>query len=212
MTAADDASSPSLAPGTSGAAAPAGEATLVLHRLVNGENSAAGELLPLVYEQLRALAGSYFRGQPGDHTLQPTALVHEAYIKLINPDSLADKNYRGRAHFMAVAATAMRQILQDRARRKRAAKRGADMERVTLDGIQTPSGHSIVDMVALDDALSRLAEVDPRAGRIVELRFFGGLTNDEIAGVLDLSTRMIEKEWRRTRAWLSAQLVTEGAS
>jgi RNA polymerase sigma factor (TIGR02999 family) len=199
MTAADESSSPAL--GTH-----AGEATLVLHRLVSGESSAANELLPLVYEQLRALAGSYFRGQPGDHTLQPTALVHEAYIKLINPDSVADKNYRGRAHFMAVAATAMRQILQDRARRKRAAKHGGELERVTLDGVHTPSDQSIVDMVALDDALSRLAEADPRAARIVELRFFGGLTNDEVAQVLELSTRMIEKEWRRTRAWLSVQL------
>jgi RNA polymerase sigma factor (TIGR02999 family) len=103
----------------------------------------------------------------------------------------------------------MRQILQDRARRKRAAKHGGELERITLDGVQTPSGQSIVDMVALDDALARLTEVDPRAARIVELRFFGGLTNDEVAQELDLSTRMIEKEWRRTRAWLGAQLSAE---
>jgi RNA polymerase sigma factor (TIGR02999 family) len=120
--------------------------------------------------------------------------------------------WKSRAHFFAVAATAMRQILQDRARRKRAAKHGGELDRVTLDGLQTPSGQSVVDMVALDDALSRLAEVDGRAARIVELRFFGGLTNDEVAQVLDLSTRMIEKEWRRTRAWLSAQLAGEAAT
>ena len=202
MTAAEDSESPVVS-------TPVGDATLVLQRLVSGESSAANELLPLVYEQLRALAGSYFRGQPGDHTLQPTALVHEAYIKLINPYSIADKSYRGRAHFMAVAATAMRQILQDRARRKHSAKHGGDMERVTLDGVHTPTGQSVVDVIALDSALSQLAQVDPRAARIVELRFFGGLTNDEVAQVLDLSTRMIEKEWRRTRAWLSAQLAGE---
>jgi RNA polymerase sigma factor (TIGR02999 family) len=201
MTAAHEPSSP--------AGVDAHDATLVLQRLVNGESAAAEELLPLVYEQLRALAGSYFRGQPGDHTLQPTALVHEAYLKIINPNSLAEGAYRGRAHFMAVAATAMRQILQDRARRKRAVKHGGEIERVTLDDLYTPVHQSIVDMVALDDALTRLAESDQRAARIVELKFFGGLTNDEVGQVLDLSTRMIEKEWRRTRAWLGAQLSAE---
>jgi RNA polymerase sigma factor (TIGR02999 family) len=161
-------------------------------------------LLPLVYEQLRALANSHFRGRPAGQTLQPTALVHEAYLKMVNQTGAAWKN---RAHFFAVAATAMRQILQDRARRRRAAKRGGgDGQRLTLDGLQTPSGQSIIDMVALDDALTQLAELDPRQARIVELRFFGGLTNDEVAEVLNLSTRMIEKEWRKTRAWLSAQL------
>jgi RNA polymerase sigma factor (TIGR02999 family) len=110
---------------------------------------------------------------------------------------------------MAVAATAMRQILQDRARRKRAVKHGGEIERVTLDDLHTPVQQSDVDMIALDDALTRLAEHDHRAARIVELKFFGGLTNDEVAQVLDLSTRMIEKEWRRARAWLGAQLSAE---
>jgi RNA polymerase sigma-70 factor (ECF subfamily) len=183
-------------------------ATVVLRRLVEGDSNAAEELLPLVYEHLRALAGNYFRGQPGDHTLQPTALVHEAYLKLINQTGAA---WNDRAHFLAVAATAMRQVLKDSARRRNAVKRGGgeaggDRERVNLTDVQTPSGESIVDAVALDTALSRLAELNPRQARIVELRFFGGLTNEEVGRVLELSTRMIEKEWRRTRAWLSVEL------
>jgi RNA polymerase sigma factor (TIGR02999 family) len=103
----------------------------------------------------------------------------------------------------------MRQILHDRARRKRTVKHGGEIERVTLDDLKTPSPSSIVDMVALDDALTRLAESDPRAARIVEMKFFGGLTNEEVAHILNLSTRMIEKEWRKTRAWLGAQLAGE---
>jgi len=185
---------------------PTHHATMVLRRLVEGDSNAAEELLPLVYEHLRALAGSYFRGQPGDHTLQPTALVHEAYLKLINQTAAA---WNDRAHFLAVAATAMRQVLKDSARRRNALKRGGGdeaKERVNLTDVQTPSGQSIVDTVALDEALTRLAELNPRQARIVELRFFGGLTNEEVGRVLNLSTRMIEKEWRRTRAWLSAEL------
>ena len=183
-------------------------ATVVLRRLVDGDSAAAEELLPLVYEHLRALAGSYFRGQPGDHTLQPTALVHEAYLKLINQTGV---QWNDRAHFLAVAATAMRQVLKDSARRRNAIQRGGagERERVNLTDVQTPAGgagESIVDAVALDNALTRLADLNPRQGRIVELRFFGGLTNEEVGRVLNLSTRMIEKEWRRTRAWLSAEL------
>ena len=182
------------------------DATEMLHRLASGDETASAALLPLVYEQLRALAGSYFRGRPAGQTLQPTALVHEAYLKMVNQTGASWKN---RGHFFAVAATAMRQILHDRARRKRAAKRGGgERHRVTLDGLQTPSGHSIIDIIALDHALTKLAELDPRQARIVELKFFGGLTNDEVAELLNLSTRMIEKEWRKTRAWLSAQLAT----
>ena len=181
----------------------AGDATLMLQRLAGGDSTAVDELLPLVYQRLRALAGSYFQGQPSDQTLQPTALVHEAYLKLVNQ---ANATWESRAHFFALAATAMRQILQDRARRRRTAKRGGDWERVSLDNVPTPVGGSMVDLVALDDTLTRLSELDARQCRIVELRFFGGLTVPEIAHVLDVSTRTIEKEWRRIRAWLSREL------
>ncbi len=180
------------------------DATQLLRRVNAGDVAAAEGLLPLVYEQLRALAGSYFRGQPPDHTLQPTALVHEAYLKLIhNPDG----EWQNRAHFCAVAATAMRQILHDRARRRRAAKRGGEARRVPLvDQIEAPSAGTPVDLVALDDALERLSTLDSRQARIVELRFFGGLTVEEVAHLLEVSTRTIEKEWRRVRAWLSREL------
>jgi RNA polymerase sigma-70 factor (ECF subfamily) len=183
------------------------EATQVLARVRAGDPNAPAELLPLVYEQLRGLAGRYFQGQPADHTLQPTALVHEAYIKLINA---SDANWQDRVHFCAVASTAMRQILHDRARRRRAAKRGGDARRVPLDQVDPPSGGRAIDLIALDEALARLAELDPRQARIVELRFFGGLTTEQVATVLGVSTRTIEKEWRRIRAWLGSELRTEG--
>ena len=185
------------------------DATQLLRRVNAGDAAAAENLLPLVYEQLRALAGSYFRGQPADHTLQPTALVHEAYLKLIhNPEG----EWQNRAHFCAVAATAMRQILHDRARRRRAVKHGGEARRVPMgDQIEAPSAGSPVDLVALDDALERLSRLDARQARIVELRFFGGLTVEEVAHLLEVSTRTIEKEWRRVRAWLSREL-SGGAS
>jgi len=127
--------------GQAGGIPMAADATLVLRRLVDGDSNAAEELLPLVYEHLRALAGSYFRGQPGDHTLQPTALVHEAYLKLINQTGAARGGWNDRAHFLAVAATAMRQVLKDSARRRNAIKRGGEAgERVNLTDVQTPSG------------------------------------------------------------------------
>jgi RNA polymerase sigma factor (TIGR02999 family) len=179
------------------------DATLVLERLARGDANAAVELFPLVYEQLRAMAGGYFRRQPADHTLQPTALVHEAYLKLVNQTRAT---WNDRAHFFAIAATAMRQILHDRARRRKALKRGGDGKRIDIEQVQTPSGQSVIDLVALDDALTELAERDARQARIVELRFFAGLTNEEVGRVLNLSTRMIEKEWRRVRAWMATRL------
>lgn len=182
---------------------PTNDATRLLARVHAGDSAAADELLPLVYAQLRALAGSYFRGQASDHTLQPTALVHEAYLKLIHVPS---RGWSDRVHFCAVAATAMRQILQDRARRRRTAKRGGSARRVPLENMEMPSGGSPIDLVALDDALRRLGELDQRQARIVELRFFGGLTVVEIAELLDVSSRTIEKEWRRIRAWLNREL------
>lgn len=168
------------------------QATALLVRINDGDAQAAGDLLPLVYEHLRALAGSYFRGQPADHSLQPTALVHEAYLKLVNSPS---ESWNGRMHFCAVAATAMRQILHDRARRRRAAKRGGgEAERVPLEQMVTPTGGETIDLLVLDEALERLTRLAPRRARIVELRFFGGLTIAEAAEVLSVSHATVEND------------------
>jgi RNA polymerase sigma factor (TIGR02999 family) len=161
------------------------------------------ELLPKVYGELRALAASYFRGR-GHQTLQPTALVNEAFLRLAR----AGGEIRDRSHFFAVAATAMRQILTDRARRRRALKRGGpEKERVTLSGIAAPDG--AIDLVVLDDLLSRLAALDARQARLVELRFFAGLTEEEAAETLGVSLRTVQKDWRKAKAWLLAELERE---
>ena len=179
------------------------DATAILRRLREGEERAADELLPIVYEQLRATAGSYFRGQRADHTLQPTALVHEAYVKLVNSGA---EDWESRGHFCAVAAKAMRQILTDHARAKKADKRRADGGRAPLTNIEAPSSGQAIELIALDDALSELTEANPRLAEIVSLRFFGGLNNQEIAEGLDTPLRTVEREWRRCRAWLEVRL------
>ena len=194
------------AAGDGGRPTPEGDATLLLSRLERGEAEAAELLLPLVYQELRAVAGSYFRGQRADHTLQPTALVHEAYLKLIRSSG---QGWSDSSHFCAVAATAMRQILQDHAAAKRALKRGGpDARRADLevDQLTTPSGERSIDVVDLDDALGRLSELDARQARIIELWFFGGLAVDRVADVLGVSSRTVERDWRRARAWLNAEL------
>lgn len=179
-----------------------GAATLLLARVSEGDALAAEELLPMVYEQLRAMAGGYFRGQKSNHTLQPTALVHEAYMKLIN----AGENWNSRAHFCAVAATAMRQVLANHARAKRAEKRDHKIASVTVSQAATTSVESNLDLMALDDALTKLMALSERLCRMVELRFFGGLQIDEVAHVLEVSTSTVERDWRRARAWLNREL------
>lgn len=188
-------------------APPPPDATLLLARLEGGDDAAAQELLPLVYEELRSAAGRLFRGEGRDHTLQPTALVHEAYLKLARTPG---GSWTGRAHFCAVAARAMRQILQDHARAKRALKRegGAPAPRELTASPVT--GH-VVDLLVLEETLTRLAEVDERGAQVVDLRFFGGLTGDEIADHLGISRATEERIWRRCAAWLRTQL-DEGVS
>lgn len=182
----------------------AATASQLLARINAGDSTAANALLPLVYAQLRAIAGSYFRGEPADQTLQPTALVHEAYLKLVRSQ---DSDWQNEMHFCAVAATAMRQILQDRARARRAEKRGRDAQRVPLtDQLQTPANEVALDILSLNDALERLESLSPRKVRIVELRFFGGLTIEQVAEVLGVSHTTIENEWRVARAWLNREL------
>lgn len=186
----------------------ANEVTRVLQLVRDGDASATDALLPLVYRELRALGGSLFQHQRNDHTLQPTALVHEAYAKLIGAENVTWQN---RAHFFAVAAKAMRQILTDHARRKRAAKRspGKEAEQVTLAELETPSSLESIELLALEDALVKLADYDQRLYRIVELRFLGGLTVNEVAEVLEVSAPTIEREWRMARAWLRRELESD---
>jgi len=181
-----------------------GDVTQMLARVSRGERSAVNSLLPLVYDELRALGASFFQQQRREHTLQPTALVHEAFLKLVGP---AEIEWQSRAHFFAVAAKAMRQILTDHARRKGAAKRGgAAWHKVTLSGLQTPVADTNIDLIALDEALSKLAEIDPRQVQVVEMRFLAGLKIEEVAEVMALSAPTIEREWRMARAWLRREL------
>lgn len=160
-------------------------------------------LFPLVYNELRKIARSHLRTERPDHTLQPTALVNEAYLRLVDQDRV---EWRGRAHFFGIASQMMRRILVDHARRKNAIRRGAGMNKVTLDEAFASSASDTVDVVALDDALASLAEVDPEQARLVELRFFGGLTIDETAEVLQVSPATVKREWAVARAWLYREL------
>lgn len=165
------------------------------------------ELLALVYEELRALAAAQFQHERVGHTLQPTALVHEAFVKLVGQDL----EWRSRGQFFALASKAMRNILVDHARARRADKRGGGRPRdaLTVSDAQA-SGLGVLDMMALDDALKRLAEHDERKARLVELRFFGGLTSEEAASVLNISRSTAAQDWRMARAWLTKELTSHG--
>jgi RNA polymerase sigma factor (TIGR02999 family) len=159
--------------------------------------------MPLVYAELRRRAAAYLRRERPGHTLQPTALVHEAYLRLVNQDRVAWKN---RAQFFAVAACIMRRILVDHARMGKMAKRSGQLVRVTLDERQAALPPANVDVLALDEALTRLAAFDARKSHVAELRFFSGLSIEETAHVLDISVATVEREWHVARAWLYAAL------
>lgn len=172
-------------------------------RAGNRDSAASARLMELVYDELRSLAGSYARDQRAGHTLQPTALVHEAFVKLVDAPS---QGWKDREHFFAVAATAMRQVLTDHARARGSQKRGRGWDRVTLqEGLVADNGAD-VDLVVLDEALAELATHDPRKSRVVELRFFGGLTAEEVARVLAVSLSTVESDWRAARAWLQLRM------
>jgi RNA polymerase sigma factor (TIGR02999 family) len=160
-------------------------------------------LLPVVYQELRRLAASYLRRERPGQTLQPTALVHEAYLRLMKdkPD-----RWQNRAHFCAIAAHSMREILIERARARGALKRGGAQPRVTLDESLVAGGQRGIDLVALDEALERLALLDPAQARLVELRFFGGLTIEETAEAMDMSPATVKRHWTVARAWLAREL------
>jgi RNA polymerase sigma factor (TIGR02999 family) len=162
--------------------------------------------MPLVYNELRRLADHYLRQERQDHTLQPTALVHEAYLKLIDQTRV---DWQNRAHFFGVAAQVMRRILVDHARRHRASKRGGFQQKLTLDEAIDYSQSRDVDLVALDDALNALARLDARQSRIVELRFFGGLTIEETAEALDISPATVKVDWSMAKAWLRREISRE---
>jgi RNA polymerase sigma factor (TIGR02999 family) len=181
-----------------------GEFTRILGELERGDPSAAERLLPLVYDELRALAGEFFSRRPAGHTLQPTALVHEFFLRISGNEAM---RWESRAHFMAVAARAMRQILINHARDKGAAKRGGG-RRVTLDeALSPPVGERReIDLIELDLALGKLAALSERQARIVEARFFGGLTIAECAQVLGVGTTTVEDDWRLAKAWLAREL------
>jgi RNA polymerase sigma factor (TIGR02999 family) len=179
--------------------------TLLLHRAAQGDVGAADELLPIVYAELHRLARGYMRDERAQHTLQPTALVHEAWMRLFGAP---DPAWNDRMHFVAVAARAMRQVLVDHARRRGADKRGGGMTREPLDSAVALFEGRGADLVELDEALQNLRDLDPDLGRIVELRFFGGATNAEIAGILAVSTRTVERGWRTAQAWLRVRLET----
>ena len=179
------------------------EVTSLLIRLTDGDGAVLDDLLPLVYAELRRLAASYLRRERQGHTLQPTALVHEAYMRMIDQTQV---EWQNRAHFFGVAAQMMRRILVDHARSQQAEKRGGEFQKLSLDENIDVSGERAADLVALDDALARLAELDPQKSRIVELRFFGGLSVEETAEVLGVSAPTVKRQWRMAKAWLFGQV------
>lgn len=179
------------------------DVTRLLVRLTEGDRGVLDELLPVVYGELRKLASSYLRRERVGHTLQPTALVHEAYMRLVDQTQV---QWQNRAHFFGVAAQMMRRILVDHARAHEAEKRGGEFQKLSLDENIDVSGERDVNLVALDDALNLLAEIDPQKMKIVELRFFGGLSVEETAEVLGVSAPTVKRQWRMAKAWLYGQV------
>ena len=168
-----------------------------------GDQEALNKLIPLVYDELHKLASRYLRRERRDHTLQTTAVVHEAYLKLVNQ---RDANFENRLHFFAVAAQIMRRILVDYARRHHASKRGGDLYKLSLDEALVTSEEKGADLLAIDEALDRLAAIDPRQSRVVELRIFAGLTLEETAQALNISPSTVRREWSTAKAWLHRQI------
>ena len=179
-----------------------GQVTLLLRQLQDGRKDAAEQLVPLVYEELRQRAAAFMRHERSDHTLQATELVHEAYRRLVdNPG-----NINNRAHFFAIAARAMRRILVDHARARKAAKRGAGGHKLPVDDVTLVTPEQSIEVLALNQALDQLAEVDEQQSRIVELRYFGGLSEEETAQVLGISSKTVQRDWKVAKAWLYGQL------
>lgn len=179
------------------------ETTRLLRAWAGGDQSALDQLTPHVYQELRRIAGRLMQNEQPGHSIQATALVHEAYLKLIDVDNV---DWQHRVHFFAVSARIMRHILLDRARSRLAEKRGGNVVRINLDEVPEIWGERAEELIALDDALDALANIDPRKARVVEMRFFGGLTVEEAAGVLGVSPDTVVRDWSMARAWLLREL------
>lgn len=182
---------------------PPSEVSLLLQEWRNGDSKALDALLPVVYKELRRLAHVHLQKERPDHTLQSAALVHEAYLRLIG---LSAPQWESRAHFFAIAAGLMRQILVDYARRHTAKKRGGSLCKVSLNDATTASRRKDVDVVALDDALKTLAKIDSRQSRVVELRFFAGLSLQEISDAMEIAPATVQRDWTAARAWLHREI------
>lgn len=177
------------------------DVTGLLLELSNGREEVVNDIFPLIYGELKKIAGNYLRNERGSHTLQPTALVHEAYLKLVDHTRI---NWQNRAHFLGMAATMMRQILIDHARRHRAGKRGGEQQAMQLEeSIIVITDEKPMDLIALDEAMKDLAKFDEFKSRLVELRYFGGLSVEETAEVLQVSEITIKRHWRLAKAWLA---------
>jgi RNA polymerase sigma factor (TIGR02999 family) len=179
------------------------DVTALLHRLADGHDDAADALWPLVYDELRLLADRCFRGESAGHTLQPTALVNEAFVRLVGD---LNESWHDRRHFLAVAGRAMRRVLVDHARRRNAAKRGGGWDRVPLDMADDSVSPSNLDLLALDEALERLSGFDPDLVRLVELRFFVGLTFDDAAAIMGVAPITAKRMWKMAKGWLFREL------
>jgi RNA polymerase sigma factor (TIGR02999 family) len=182
---------------------PAGEVTQLLEAWQGGSQEAMDRLLPLVYEELRRLAAGYLRKERRGHTLQPTALVHEAYARLMGQSRASFEN---RSHFFAIASKAMRRVLVDHARRYQAGKRISIEDKISLDQAREPSTEPDVEVLAVHEALERLSKIHPRQAQLVELRYFGGLTNAEAAELFGISRATAERDWKVARLWLHRRL------
>ncbi len=179
------------------------DVTQLLSKAQNGDKAALDKLLPLVYNELRGVAANQLKSERGDHTLQATALVHEAYMRLLEQTQV---DWRNRAHFFSIAAEMMRRILVNYAVKRNAQKRGQGATKLSLDDAVSYTNQRDFDLVALDEALKNLAEFDETQAKIVELRFFGGLKIEEAAEVLEISVSTVKREWRMAKAWLKTRL------
>lgn len=182
------------------------DVTRLLGKLQSGNEDAVAELVPLLYGELRRMAASYLSRERHNHTLQPTAVVHEAYLRLVDQKAV---QWQNRQHFFGVAAQVMRRILVDYARGHKADKRGGAIPKVSLEQAIVVSRERSADLLALDEALTRLAAFDPQQARIIELRFFGGLTVTETAEVLDISPATVKRDWNMAKSWLTRELRKE---
>jgi|SRR5215212_6724586 len=185
---------------------PGSTITVLLAKARSGDSSALANVFPLIYDELRRLARQQLQREPDGHTLSPTALVHEAYMRLIDYSRM---EWAGRAHFLAVAATAMRRILVDHARGHRSVKRGGMLRRVSIDDVELGTEDRAELLVAIDDALDRLKGIDARQAQVVECRFFGGMTEEETAAALGISVRTAKRDWAKAKSWLHREIAAE---